>query len=251
MRRRAPWPARASESWHGHRALARRAMPHPPTASTGSVPSTWRRHRRAPPGLDHPRLHRPAQGHELRRQLPSAKARRLMQRIDLAFNQRKVVRRIKDHVPAVLAARTTGNDLATAAEHHRVNGISKTCLRYDAADRDVAMATGNEDRGVFGHLAHQRLAAGYPQQRRIGHSCSQCNHRLGGCALGAIRGFCGRPAALPRGLIAGVERRCRRLRHRGHVGARRSPMVSAWPCNIFAWCLRPSRIFDTRHRSLS
>ena len=58
--------------------------------------------------------------------------------------------RIEDHVLALIAAGMTCDDVATAADHHRVD---------IAPDPDVAMAVGDRDRVVVGLVAHQRLGA--------------------------------------------------------------------------------------------
>jgi hypothetical protein len=57
----------------------------------------------------------------------------------LLLDQRKVMDRIEDHVLAVVAAQMACDDLATAADHDRVD---------IAPDPDVAMAVGDRHRVV-------------------------------------------------------------------------------------------------------
>ena len=106
------------------------------------------------PRLDHPRLHQPAQGLELGRQVPLGQRRRLVQRADLLLEQRQVVDRIEDHVLAVVAPGMAGDDLAAAADHHLVDV---------APDPDVAVAIGDRHRVVVGLVAHQRLRTDPPR----------------------------------------------------------------------------------------
>jgi hypothetical protein len=55
--------------------------------------------------LDHPRFHQAAQGRELRWQVSFRQGRRLIQRVDLLLDQRKVMHRIEHHVLAVVSRR--------------------------------------------------------------------------------------------------------------------------------------------------
>ena len=104
----------------------------------------------ASPHLQHPRLHQPAQGRELGRQVPCRQGRCLVQGVDLPLDQRKVVDRIEDHVLAVVAAWMARDDLAAAADHDRVD---------IAADPHLTVAISDRDRVVVGLVAHQRLRA--------------------------------------------------------------------------------------------
>ena len=56
----------------------------------------------AAPHLEHARLHQAAQSLELFGQLPFRQRRSLVQRIDLALDQRKVMDRVEDHILALI-----------------------------------------------------------------------------------------------------------------------------------------------------
>ena len=87
-------------------------------------------------------------GDELGWQVPFGQVCRLIQGIDLLLNKRKIMNWIEDHVLTVVAAWVSGDDLAAAADHDRVNL---------ALDPDVPVAESDRDRVVFGLVTHQRL----------------------------------------------------------------------------------------------
>ena len=121
--------------------------------------------------LDHPRLHQPAQGLELGRQVPFGQRRRLIQGADLLLQQRQVVHGIEDHVLAVVAPGVARDDLTAAADHHLVDV---------APDPDVAVPIGDRHRVVVGLVTHQRLRADPPGRLVAGveRRGRQVRHRL-------------------------------------------------------------------------
>src|SRR3546814_3936604 len=94
-------------------------------------------HGLAPAVLVHPRLHQAAQRGELAGQVPALERSSLIQRVDLLLDQRQVMQRIEDDVFAFPAPRMAGDDLAAAADHHRVDV---------AANPDILMPVGDRDR---------------------------------------------------------------------------------------------------------
>ena len=118
---------------------------------------------RAQPGLE-----QPAQGRELRRQLPSLEWRRLVQRPDLLLQERQVVQRIEDEVGAPVRSAMPGDLLAACGDHHLVDV---------ALHDDLAMGVGDRHRVVVVAIPHERLArdparpliAGVERRRRQLH----------------------------------------------------------------------------------
>lgn len=104
----------------------------------------------AAPHLEHARLHQAAQGMELFGQVPFRQGRGLVQRIDLALDQREVVERVKDHVLAIVTTRVSGDHLPATTDHDLID---------IAADPDILVAIGDRDRVIVGVIAHERLGA--------------------------------------------------------------------------------------------
>ena len=103
----------------------------------------------ASPHLQHARLHQATQGLELFGQVPLRQGGGgLVQGIDLALDQRKVVDRIEDHILPVVAAWMPGNHLPAAADHDLID---------IAAHPDILMAVCNRDRVIIGVVPHERL----------------------------------------------------------------------------------------------
>ena len=96
------------------------------------------------------RLHQPAKGCERIGQLPTGERRRLVQRSDLALDERQVVQRVKDGVFALVGPAVAGDDLGAAPDHH---------LLDVGAHPHLVVSVGNRDGVVVGLEAHQRLRA--------------------------------------------------------------------------------------------
>jgi len=115
----------------------------------------------------HAAFHQAAQRREFLGKVPALERSGLIQRIDLLLDQRQVMDGIEDNVFPVPAPRITGNDLATAAEHHLID---------IAPNPDVLMAVGDRHGIVLGLVADERLGrhnsaglvAGVKRRRRQG-----------------------------------------------------------------------------------
>lgn len=120
-----------------------------------------------PPVPGHAAFHQAAQRREFLGKVPALERSGLIQRIDLLLDQRQVMDGIEDNVFPVPAPRITGNDLATAAEHHLID---------IAPNPDVLMAVGDRHGIVLGLVADERLGrhnsaglvAGVKRRRRQG-----------------------------------------------------------------------------------
>ncbi len=96
--------------------------------------------------LAHARLEQAAQRRKRLRQLPAGQRSRLVERADLALQQRQVMQRVEHEVFALVGADVPGDDVGAAGDHHRVDV---------AADQHLAMAVGGRHRVVGAAVAHQ------------------------------------------------------------------------------------------------
>ncbi len=101
-----------------------------------------------PAMLGHSAFHQAAQRREFLGQVPALERSGLIQRVDLLLDQRQVMNGIEDDVLTLPAPRMTRDDLAAAADYHRVD---------IAPDPNILMAIGDRYGIVVGLVAHQRL----------------------------------------------------------------------------------------------
>ena len=99
-----------------------------------------------PAMLCHAAFHQAAQRGEFLGQIPALERCRLIQCIDLLFDQRQVMQGIEDDVLPLPTPGMAGDDLAAAADHH---------LTDIAPDPDILMAIGDRDGIVVGLVADQ------------------------------------------------------------------------------------------------
>jgi hypothetical protein len=97
-------------------------------------------------GLSHPRLEQAAQRGEFVWQLPIHQGGCLIERIDLALDQRQVMQQIEHEVLALIRPRVPGDDLGSARDYHLV---------HIAADEHLRVTVGGWYRVVVEPVAHQ------------------------------------------------------------------------------------------------
>ncbi|MBC4018427.1 hypothetical protein H7965_24420 [Siccirubricoccus deserti] len=98
------------------------------------------------PRFAQPRLQQSAEHQEGIGQLPAGERGRLVQRADLALEQRQIVQRLEQHVLALVGPAVPGDYRRAATDHH---------LLDVAADQDLAVTIGDRHRVVVAAVAHQ------------------------------------------------------------------------------------------------
>ena len=114
-------------------------------------------------------LHQPAKGREPFGNLPSGERCRLVQGPDLALDERQVLQRVEDHVPALVRAPVAGDDVGAAPDHHPVDVATYPHPAIPVGDRDGIVVVAVAHQGLRAHLTGGLMTGVERRRRQRGH----------------------------------------------------------------------------------
>ena len=156
------------------------------------------------------RLHEPAKGVERLGQFPPDQRRRLVQRAELALEQRQIVQGVEDHVLAFVGAHRTGDDFACAADDHPV--MRAQLVKFRTAQINAL-------RGLLAEYGEVMPQGRSGIRRGIAEALERVSERLPAMVIETLREQWARVAELD-AQVGEIERRLRQW-HRGNQASRR------------------------------